>query len=77
MSLADYLAKNYLTADAKPEKKSKKRKRKDANEATGVLIADDDTLGWEQNASANADDDGPITGEYSPGPSSKIIVLTR
>lgn len=29
MTLADYLAKNYLTADPQPEKKSKKRKRKE------------------------------------------------
>ena len=58
MSLADYLAKNYLTADSKPDKKSKKRKRK---EATGLIIADDDSLGWE-NQNKRDDDDGPITG---------------
>ena len=67
MSLADYLAKNYLTADTKPEKKSKKRKRKDATEQAteGLVIADDDALGWDQNASAlAAEDDGPLTGKY-------------
>ena len=59
MALADYLAKNYLTADPKPEKKTKKRKRKDAS--SGLIIADDDALGWNQNHSANADEDGPLT----------------
>ncbi|MCJ1350842.1 MAG: Pre-mRNA-splicing factor cwc26 [Icmadophila ericetorum] len=59
MSLADYLAKNYLTADWKPEKKSKKRKRKDAS--SGLIIADDDQLGWDPNGTAKEDDDGPLT----------------
>jgi hypothetical protein len=45
MSLADYLAKNYLTADS--EKKSKKRKRK--NKDAGLTIDDDDNLGWKKN----------------------------
>lgn len=63
MSLADYLAKNYLTADSKPEKKSKKRKRKD-NAQPGLIIADDDALGWNPNGSAKADDDGPLTGNF-------------
>lgn len=60
--LADYLAKNYLTADPAPESKrksssGKKRKRKgtlnDANAAgdvatatSGLIIADDDVLDW-------------------------------
>lgn len=60
MSLADYLAKNYLTADSKPEKKSKKRKRKDGA-ASGLIIADDDALGWEGNRTAHAEDEGPTT----------------
>ena len=60
MSLADYLAKNYLTADSKPEKKSKKRKRKDAS--SGLIIADDDQLGWDPKGTAKEDDDGPLTG---------------
>ena len=60
MSLADYLAKNYLTADSKPEKKSKKRKRKEGA-ASGLVIADDDALGWERIKSANVDDEGPLT----------------
>jgi len=67
MSLADYLAKNYLTADSKPEKKTKKRKRKDASD--GLIIADDDDLGWSTSKVMREDDDGPITGlnlqEYS------------
>ena len=61
MSLADYLARNYLTADPKPDKKSKKRKRKGVSD--GLIIADDDALGWNTNKSTNADDDSPLTGE--------------
>ncbi len=60
MSLADYLAKNYLTADSKLDKKSKKRKRKDGT-GSGLIIADDDALGWDRNGVANADDEGPLT----------------
>ena len=59
MSLADYLAKKYLTADSKPEKKSKKRKRKDGE--SGLIIADDDALGWNIKATAGDDEDGPTT----------------
>ena len=62
MSLADYLAKNYLTADPKPEKKSKKRKRKDGAQS-GLVIADDDALGWDRNRTTNTEDDGPLTGK--------------
>ena len=65
MSLADYLAKNYLTADSKPNKKVKKRKRKDDPQA-GLVIADDDALGWNPAGDGNAADDGPITGKFSP-----------
>lgn len=66
MSLADYLAKNYLTADSKPDKKSKKRKRKDGKtEPSGLNIADDDSLGWIANGAARDDDDGPVTGMLS------------
>lgn len=62
MSLADYLAKNYLTADSKSEKKSKKRKRKDGAQ-TGLIIADDDAPGWGPKATAGDDDDGPLNGK--------------
>ena len=62
MSLADYLAQNYLTADSKPVKRSKKRKRKDGA-ASGLKIADDDALGWDRNGTGNADDDVPSEGE--------------
>lgn len=63
MSLADYLAKNYLTADPKPVKKSKKRKRKDATE--DLTITEDDFLGWNPNGRTNDDDDGPVMGRDS------------
>ncbi|KAJ9662573.1 Pre-mRNA-splicing factor cwc26 [Coniosporium apollinis] len=62
MSLADYLAKNYLTADAPSEKRSKKRKRKGtADPSAGLIIADDDTSGWNTstNASGRDEDEGP------------------
>lgn len=55
MSLADYLAKNYLTADS--EKKSKKRKRKDKD--AGLKIDDDDALGWKKTADED-DEDAPM-----------------
>ncbi len=60
MSLVDYLAKNYLNAErSKPEKKSKKRKRKE----NGLIIADDDALGWNPDGSGRAlDEDAPLTG---------------
>jgi pre-mRNA-splicing factor CWC26 len=53
--LADYLAKNYLTADS--EKKSKKRKRK--NKDAGLIIDDDDNLGWKEKADGD-DEDAPM-----------------
>lgn len=61
MSLADYLAKNYLTADSKPEKKTKKRKRKEAIQS-GLVIADDDALGWNTNGAVDVDEAVPLTG---------------
>lgn len=67
MSLADYLAKNYLNADAGPKARrgtGKKRKRKEVSD--GLIIADDDVLGWNNDKSAKEDDDGPLTGT-TPG----------
>ncbi|KAF2501887.1 hypothetical protein BU16DRAFT_546950 [Lophium mytilinum] len=60
MSLADYLAKNYLTADP-PAKKSKKRKRKGGkHDEGGLIIADDDITGWnEKNKADQSDDEAP------------------
>ncbi len=68
MSLADYLAKNYLTADSKPEKKTKKRKRKDASQSGLIIADDDDALGWGSKAADADDDDAPVNG--TPIPSS-------
>jgi pre-mRNA-splicing factor CWC26 len=73
MSLADYLAKNYLTADSKPQKKAKKRKRKGIEDDTaGLTIADDDaSWGGRSKAAAqdgddNDDDNTPhVTGRSS------------
>lgn len=64
MSLADYIAKNYLTADSpkQTEKKSKKRKRKAGTTSeSGLIIAEDDITGWEKK-SGSADEDAPTTG---------------
>jgi hypothetical protein len=55
--LADYLAKNYLTADS--DKKSKKRKRK--NKDAGLIIDDDDNLVWKEKADKD-DEDAPMIG---------------
>ncbi|KAF2019649.1 hypothetical protein BU24DRAFT_406290 [Aaosphaeria arxii CBS 175.79] len=62
MSLADYLAKNYLTADTDASKKSssssKKRKRKQKD--AGLLIADDDD-GWKRRGGGSSDDEDAPT----------------
>lgn len=74
--LADYLAKNYLTADSK-EKKSKKRKRK---QAAGLTIADDDTLGWEKSTASRDDEERPTivaghTTEFRKSKKSNFVTL--
>ncbi|GAD92861.1 hypothetical protein NFIA_030300 [Paecilomyces variotii No. 5] len=62
-SLADYLAKNYLTADPVPERPKKKRKKTkqptDADE--GLIIADDDPpdLRTATSTTRNEDEDSP------------------
>ncbi|KAF8244308.1 hypothetical protein K440DRAFT_610200 [Wilcoxina mikolae CBS 423.85] len=60
-SLAEYLAKNYLTADPPKKKPTKKRKRKEAAPTTGIVIADDDAPGWEDTNANNSDDDDAPT----------------
>jgi pre-mRNA-splicing factor CWC26 len=70
MSLADYLAKKYLTADppSGASKKSKKRKRKDLSSSTsGLTIADDDLTGFASNQDGD-NDDGPNEGGGMGGP---------
>ncbi|KAF2244101.1 hypothetical protein BU26DRAFT_93737 [Trematosphaeria pertusa] len=57
MSLADYLAKNYLTADS--DKKSKKRKRKHNG---GLKIDEDDISGWNKGADDDDEDAPTIAG---------------
>ncbi|KAL6702767.1 Pre-mRNA-splicing factor cwc26 [Coniothyrium glycines] len=55
MSLADYLAKNYLTADSDRKSKKRKRKTKDG----GLTIDDDENLGWKDKVD-DEDDDAPM-----------------
>ena len=62
MSLADYLARRYLTADSKTEKRSKKRKRKDGT-TSGLIIADDDALDWNRDRIGSTGDDAPLEGK--------------
>ena len=61
---AAYLAQRYLTVD-KPKSTSKKRKRKqNANPSDGLLITEDDDLGWGAaggNNHSDEDADTPIT----------------
>ena len=80
--LADYLAKNYLTADPAPDSKrkssGKKRKRKGTtNDAGGVvtatsglIIADDDEFDWgdANGKKAVGDEDGFLDGMVSSTP---------
>ncbi|KAF1837040.1 hypothetical protein BDW02DRAFT_645687 [Decorospora gaudefroyi] len=56
--LADYLAKNYLTAASEKKSSSKKRKRK--NKDGGLVIEDDDHLGWKDNDDDDDDEDAPM-----------------
>jgi pre-mRNA-splicing factor CWC26 len=61
-SLAEYLAKNYLTADSQLERPKKKRKKnKHAEEPDGLIIADDDPppLQASTNDRGSADEDAP------------------
>lgn len=68
MTLADYLAKNYLTADARAEPKTKKkRKRKPDVGISGLVIADDDDSAWPAApAGKDEDDDEPMNGSPRP-----------
>ncbi|TVY93361.1 Pre-mRNA-splicing factor [Lachnellula willkommii] len=64
MSLSSYLASKYLSADPPASSSNgKKRKRKAAAAQTGLIIADDDALGWSNTpTSQNDGDDGrPLT----------------
>ncbi|KAL1983289.1 hypothetical protein VTN96DRAFT_311 [Rasamsonia emersonii] len=54
-SLADYLAKNYLTADPPPDQRPKKKRKKTNKhaEADGLIIADDDPPSLRASSAAN------------------------
>jgi pre-mRNA-splicing factor CWC26 len=78
-TLSDYLAKNYLNADPKPAKKSKKRKRKDKDgEVTGLVVADDDVTGWDNNGQDDDEDDyrGPVMGMFQLHPHTRVLFLS-
>lgn len=59
--LSNYIASRYLVADQKPS--SKKRKRKQANASSGLIITDDnDDTAWGKGTKQDAsDEDGPLT----------------
>jgi pre-mRNA-splicing factor CWC26 len=60
MSLSSYLANKYLTASSSAH--AKKRKRKTPSNATGLVIADDDDLGWSKTPTEqDSDEDSPQT----------------
>lgn len=60
-SLSSYLASKYLTAD-NSSSQSKKRKRKTGtSSSSGLIIADDDALGWTSTPTADDEKDGPLT----------------
>lgn len=64
-SLAEYLAKNYLTADPGTERPKKKRKKTKvtATESSGLIIADDDPPDLQNSANdfgRNADEESPF-----------------
>jgi pre-mRNA-splicing factor CWC26 len=64
MSLSSYLASKYLTASPAPSPSSstKKRKRKTPSSTPGLIIADDDDLGWSKTpTSQDSEDDTPQT----------------
>lgn len=57
MALADYLAKNYLSADSKA---GKKRKRKGEAKTDGITIAEDDVNDWTKSTqNVDEDDEAP------------------
>jgi pre-mRNA-splicing factor CWC26 len=63
MPLADYLAQKYLTASPAPNSSGKKRKRKQAKDSSsGLIIADDDALGWTSQPTELDEEEGrPLT----------------
>jgi len=60
MSLADYLAKNYLTADPSLSDTKKKKKRKKGKDGPGIIITDDDALGWDPTTKDKGDENDGV-----------------
>ncbi|KAK5000997.1 hypothetical protein LTR28_012928, partial [Elasticomyces elasticus] len=69
MALADYLAKNYLSADPTTTKAKKRKRKTPVSGSGGLVIAEDDLDGWSKPTEQHSDDDVPIvtasrTGEF-------------
>ncbi|KAK4991145.1 Pre-mRNA-splicing factor cwc26 [Elasticomyces elasticus] len=60
MPLADYLAKNYLSADPTTTKTKKRKRKTPASGSGGLVIAEDDLDGWSKPTEQHSDDDVPI-----------------
>ncbi|KAL2788552.1 Pre-mRNA-splicing factor of RES complex-domain-containing protein [Aspergillus keveii] len=90
-SLAEYLAKNYLTADTpsgspsdatRPKKKRKKTKHAAESDSGGLIIADDDPPDFRSAAALDAnrrgeDEFGPAVVGYGPGGSGRSAEFRR
>ncbi|KAL3448357.1 Pre-mRNA-splicing factor of RES complex-domain-containing protein [Aspergillus insuetus] len=90
-SLAEYLAKNYLTADTpsgspsdatRPKKKRKKTKHAAESDSGGLIIADDDPPDLRSSAALDAsrrgeDEFGPAVVGYGPGGSGRSAEFRR
>lgn len=64
MSLASYLAKNYLTASPSSSTSSTKKRKRKQPPSSGLIIADDDALGWTSQpteSDIDRDDGRPLT----------------
>lgn len=62
MSLSSYLASKYLSAEPPSSSSSGKKRKRKAQPQTGLIIADDDALGWTSTpTNADEDDTRPLT----------------
>lgn len=66
MSLSSYLASKYLTAEPSNPSKKRKRGKKDPS-STGLIIADDDALGWTTQTPTGEDDNDNLPTTITSG----------